>query len=57
MEAERAVVEDELAAGKLFHGEVLLKGIEAKGLETVGRCQQRVAISAVIDSCSIMIVP
>ena len=51
MEAERAVVEDELAAGKLLHGEVLLKGIEAKGLETVGRCQQRVAISAVIDSC------
>ena len=51
MEAERAVVEDELAAGKFLHGEVLLKGIEAKGLETIGRCQQRVAISAVIDSC------
>lgn len=50
METERAVVEDKLAAGKLLHGEVLLKAAEAKGLETVGRCQQGVAVSAVIDS-------
>lgn len=51
METERAVVEDKFTAGELLYGEVLLQTTKTKGLESVGRCQQRVAVPAVIDPC------
>ena len=51
METERAVVEDEFAAGELLHGEVLFKIVEAKGSETFRICQQRVSFSTVTLSC------
>ncbi len=51
MEAERAVVDNEFATGKLVYCEVLFQVVEAEGSDGFRISQQRIAFATVALSC------